>query len=157
MTVRRAFDGESTGRGEAECDRARQNERVASLFLRLTAQNARIERMMQDEGAAAQRPKAKREAHPCKRGGSDRRQDVRILCEGAFEQHRKPARQQFGMTARDRHDAAVADVERDDGDVRGGIAAPLAIGRRSSVELHPRTASSNDTMPSGRFVPNPHT
>ena len=39
------------------------------------------------------------------------------------------------MTARDRHDAAFADVEGDDGDVRGGIAPPLAIGRRSGIDL----------------------
>ena len=38
------------------------------------------------------------------------------------------------MAARDRHDAAFADIEGDGGDVRGGIIPPLAVERRNRVE-----------------------
>jgi hypothetical protein len=49
-----------------------------------------------------------------------------MLCNAAFEQDREPARQQFGVTACDRHDAALADIESDRGDMGRG-AAPIVV------------------------------
>ena len=56
----------------------------------------------------------------------------RVLADGAFEQHREPARQQFGMAARNRHDSAFADIEGDRRDMGGGVASRWLIlgGRR---------------------------
>jgi hypothetical protein len=64
----------------------------------------------------------------------DRRENSRILSEAAFEQHRETAGEQFGVIARDRHQTAFSYVERDGGDVRGGIRRPPA--RLGIVERH---------------------
>ena len=68
-----------------------------------------------------------RKAHAGKGGRSQRRLDHGILRDTAFQQNRKPAREQFGMTARDRHDAAFAGIEGDRRDMGCGI-APVVVG-----------------------------
>ena len=72
---------------------------------------------------------------PAKDEGGNRRKDARAVRQATFQHHGKPRREQFGMIARDRHDAALADIEGDGGDMRGGIILPLAVERRNRVEL----------------------
>lgn len=59
---RRPFDRERVGRSERENRRAGQDKRVASFLPRLSAQNRRVERVVQQERAAAQEPWRKRQA-----------------------------------------------------------------------------------------------
>jgi hypothetical protein len=100
---------------------------AAHFVAHLLRERRQIERMMQHKRTAAEEPRHQRKAHAGKRGGRQRRLDDRILRNPAFEQDRKPARQQFGMTARDRHAAAFADIEGDRRDMGGGI-APAMVG-----------------------------
>jgi len=57
--------------------------------------------------------------------------------DAAFQQDRESARHQFGMTARNRYDAAFAELERDRSDVGGGISPPCdRLGRRRNGNFH---------------------
>ena len=128
-----------------------------SIVSPLTRKNIRFERMMQDQSAAAQEPGQEGQADAGKRRGRKRRKDIRFLRQMAFKQHCEAAGEQFGMTARHRHNAAFAGVESDRGEVRRSIALrSVSIGETES-EAPVLIRSSNETVPSGRFDPNAQT
>ena len=115
---------EQTRSRQSERDCIRQDERGASLVVYLPHQRRRVEGMMQHQCTAAQQPRHQRKTDAGKRGGSKRRLDDRMGADAAFQQDCESARHQFGMTARNRYDAAFAELERDHSDVGGGI-SPL--------------------------------
>ncbi len=94
--------------------------------------------MVQDERAAAQEPRHKRQADTGEGGWSQRRLDDLILRDAAFEQYRETARQQFGVAARDRHNTAFADIEGDGRDMGGRVAPNLLLARRRRIEIFRR-------------------
>ena len=89
---------------------------------------------MQCQRAAREQPGHQRQRDAGERSDRDRRQHGGVARQAAFQEGREPARDQFAMAARTRHDAVGGDVEGDDGDVGGGIARP----RRWLVEIHRR-------------------
>ena len=100
------------------------------MLMPLCVEYAGRERVVQNQRAATQEPWQQREAQAGERRRRQSREDVRVLPEPRFAQDRQPAREQFGMTARNRDRAGLADVERDGSHMRGGIVLAIEIGRR---------------------------
>ncbi|HEY7945401.1 MAG TPA: hypothetical protein VIH15_12925, partial [Casimicrobiaceae bacterium] len=127
MIEARMSFGEQACSCQRESDGVGHDERRTLLVAHLLRERRQIKWVMQHKRTAAQQPGHQRKAHAGKGGRSQRRLDDSILRDAAFQQNCKPARQQFGMTARDRHDAAFAGIEGDRRDMGCGI-APGVVG-----------------------------
>ena len=113
------------GLGEAERDRAGQDQRVASFVAPLRARTLRIEGMVQHERAAAEQPRQQRQAMPANDDGARVDRMVASCASAAFEQARRARRRSV------RDDCAPPAPGRPaptskviGGDVRRGIVLP---------------------------------
>ena len=105
--------------------------RSHGLFLQLRGQRHGIEGLMQSQRSAAQQPRHQCQCNAGEGGRGHGRHDVRIRRETAFSEHRQAARQQLGVTARDRHDAVRRRIECDRRDMQSRVVA--ALGRKRNV------------------------
>ncbi len=83
--------------------------------------------MMQRERAAGQQPRHDRGGEACERAERERAEDRRLRLDTRFEMHRKAARDQLGMAARDRHDAFGRDIEGHECDMIRRLAEALDV------------------------------
>src|SRR5208282_4617169 len=82
----RAVAGEGAGLGEAENHWCGQNQRAASIVSPLRGEDARIERVMENESTAVQQPGQQRQADAGEGSWGKGRKDVRMLRQATFKQ-----------------------------------------------------------------------
>jgi len=133
-----AAAGEGARFREPERDRTGQYQRRASIVPLLASENLGIERVVERQSAAGEEPRQQRQAEPGKRGRRERREDIDVLRQPAFEQCHERGGDELGMIARHRHEATFTDIEGDGSEVRGGVRLPFAFERRNGIEFFGR-------------------
>ena len=108
--------------------------------------------MVQHQRSAGEQPGQDRAGEARERRAGERTEQHRVGLDARFEMHRKARGGEFGMAARDRHDAVRRDVEGDaarrDRKVRPGVRSPAA---RHRSRRYRRAARRRP----GRFSPKP--
>ncbi len=128
--------------------RARHNDGVAVACLALLGEDARIERLVQHQGSAAEEPGDHRHRQPAERGHRHCRQDGCFESDRALEQGAETAGNHLGVAAGDRNQSLRADVEGHHRKMRAGWRITLVVDQGQGVDRLriKQVVKANDTV-----------